>query len=341
MKRAMVIAAIAMAFPLTASAQDDTASSASASLAAPVTFQPSAPRPKRRGSMVGYIEDASIRTELRIRYDTGWGVNSPDRAEFFYGKCGCYRDLAGTPLLDADAPGPGPGIVTDMWFRAFNVQASYAVGSRLALFGDLPIVRFINPESFVANTGSFDNKSGFGDLSAGAKISLFSDDTRDVTVLLRGTFPTGDALKGLGTDHASFEPALLYRQDINDRASIETQFGLWSPIGGARAPLASDGDFSGNIIYYGIGPSFDAFDNGKVRFSPVVELVGWHVLSGFETATLLTDLGGKADGVNIVNLKVGARTSFASGSLYAGFGFAMTDAKWYDKMFRLEYRAGF
>ena len=30
-----------------------------------------------------------------------------------------------------------------------------------------------------------------------------------------------------------------------------------------------------------------------------------------------------------------------SGSFYAGVGFAMTDAKWYDKMFRIEYRAGF
>ena len=46
--------------------------------------------------------------------------------------------------------------------------------------------------------------------------------------------------------------------------------------------------FAGNIFSYGIGPSFDLYRSGNVRFAPVVELVGWHVLSGFQT-------GGTAD----------------------------------------------
>ena len=349
MRRATLIAALAMALPVTAAAQDNAAPAIPPSAPAiggeaapaPALFQASGSRTKRRGSMVGYIEDATIRTEVRVRFDAGWGIDSPDRAEFFYGKCGCYRDLAGSPLLDPDAPGPGPGIVTDMWFRQFNVLASYAVTPRLAVFGELPF-RFINPESFVANTGSFDSQKGLGDINAGAKFSVLSDDTRDVTVLLRASFPSGDSLKGLGTDHASIEPALLYRQDFNDRVSIESQFGLWNPIGGSRGPQPTDDDFSGSILYYGIGPSFDLVSTDRFRLSPVVELVGWHVLSGFETSTLLTPLGGDAKGVDVVNLKFGARTSWGSGgSIYAGFGVALTDAKWYDKVFRLEYRAGF
>jgi len=344
MKCATLLAAIAMVLPLTAAAQDEavpaTATTAAPTLGAPVTFQPAAAPTKRRGSMVGYIEDATIRTEIRVRFDSGWGVDSPDRAEFFYAKCGCYRDLAGSPLLDPDSPGPGPGIVTKMGYQQFNIQASYAVGPRFAIFGELPF-RFLDPKEFVPGTGSFDNQNGLGDITAGAKISLFTDDTRDITLLVRGSFPSGDALKGLGTDHGSFEPAFLYRQDLSARASLESQFGLWSPIGGARGPLEADDDFSGNVIYYGIGPSFDAVDNGKVRLSPVVELVGWYVLNGFDTTTLVTDGVGKAEGTNIVNLKLGARTSFNSGSLYAGFGWGLTDAKWYDKMFRIEYRAGF
>lgn len=57
---------------------------------------------------------------------------------------------------------------------------------------------------------------------------------------------------------------------------------------------------------------------------------------------MLTPLGGDAKGVNIVNLKLGARTTMANGGwFYFGVGFGLTDAVWYDKMLRLEYRAGF
>ena len=39
------------------------------------------------------------------------------------------------------------------------------------------------------------------------------------------------------------------------------------------------------------------------RLAPVVELVGWRVLSGFQTVAATVDAGG----TNIVNLKFGAR----------------------------------
>jgi len=354
-----LIAALVVAIPVAAAAQDQgntaaTSGAASAEAtaaraglaapaAAPATLQPGASggRTRRKGSMVGYIEDATIRTQLRIRFDMGKGMDSPDRAEFFYGKCGCYRDLAGSPLLDAEAPGPGPGIVTGLNFNQFMALGEYAVNDRVSIFGELPI-RSIDPKSFVEGTGSFEGQSGIGDITAGLKLGLVTEENRDVTLLLRASMPSGDSLKGLGTDHASFEPALLYRQAVHDRVSIESQFGLWNPIGGSRGPQPSDGKFAGSVLYYGIGPSVDAFDNGKVRFSPVVELVGWHVLKGFETKTLLTPVGGDAEGVNVVNLKFGARTTVNdSGSFYVGFGWHLTDAVWYDKIWRFEYRAGF
>lgn len=351
MRCAPLFAAIAIAIPATLAAQETTPTASENATATPITiaaaetpsnvaFQP-APRTKRRGSMVGYIENASIQTQFRLRLDGGWDIDSPDRAEFFYAKCGCYRDLAGTPLLDKDSPGPGPGIVTKMNFQQFFALGEYAVSDRFSVFGELPI-RSIKPQSFVTGTGSFGNQSGIGDINAGVKLGLWSDEMRDVTVLVRATFPTGDARKGLGTDHASIEPALLYRQDVNDRVAVESQFGMWHPFGGARGPLASDDKFAGNILYYGIGPSFDVVKTDTIRFSPVVELVGWHVLGGFDTTTLVSDGVGSAKGVNIANIKFGARTSFKnSGSLYVGYGVAMTNDVWYKHILRFEYRAGF
>lgn len=349
MRRATMIA-LAVLISASAAAQEQppaTAPAGDIGLAAastPVAFQPgvSTKSPKRRGSMVGYIEDATIRTELRIRFDGGFGINSPDRAEFFYAKCGCYKSLAGSPLFDADSPGPGPGIVTDLDYQQFNVMGQFAINDRVSVFGELPLLQSIRPQSFVAGTGSFGNQSGIGDLKAGVKIGLVSDERRTATVMLRASLPTGDSHKGLGTDHASLEPVFLYRHDLNDRVSIESQIGDWHPIGGARGPLPTDGKFAGDVIYYGIGPSFDVVHTDKITFSPVIELVGWHVVRGFETSTLLTPIGGDAKGINIVNLKFGARTTFANGgSFYAGFGWGLTDAVWYDKMLRFEYRAGF
>jgi hypothetical protein len=228
-----------------------------------------------------------------------------------------------------------------MNFSQFDVPAEFGVKSRLSLFANLPF-RGIRPTGFVANSGSFDNHFGLSDIKLGAKASLFSDDATDVTVMVRGSVPSGDSRNGLGTSHGSIEPALVFRRDVNERAGLQGQFGFWTPLSSSKGPQpAVDGDFSGNILYYGIGPSFDVAQTAHATVSPVVELVGWHVLSGYQTSSLATN-GGKADGTNIVNLKIGTRISMTNnGSFYVGYGWALTDSDWYGKILRLEYRKGF
>ena len=90
------------------------------------------------------------------------------------------------------------------------------------------------------------------------------------------------------------------------------------------------------MLFYGIGPSYVVYDGNGVRIAPVVELVGWRVLSGFEAppGTPSTD----ASGTNIVNLKFGARFNFKTqSSLYVGYGHALTSESWYDDIVRVEY----
>src|SRR5688500_4872955 len=61
---------------------------------------------RRRPSMVGYITDGVVGSQLRIRFDSGFRITDPDRAEFFYAKCGCYVRLPATNSnFDPDAPG--------------------------------------------------------------------------------------------------------------------------------------------------------------------------------------------------------------------------------------------
>jgi len=290
--------------------------------------------PRRRGSMVGYIEDTLVSSKIRIRFDSALHDHAPDRAEFFYAKCGCYRDLpTNNATFDPDAPGPGPGVVDDLNFQQVYVEGEYATGTRVSVFAELP-VRWLQPQT----PGVFEHQHGLSDLRGGVRLALADTAEQMVTLQLKAFLPTGDALRGLGTDHASVEPTLLYYRSLSDRASIESQFGLWLPIGGSNGvPTSSDDKFSGKVLSYGIGPSVDVYSKGDVRIAPVVEVVGWRVLSGFQTSD-----PADASGINIVNLKFGARGSWGRGSsVYAGYGHALTKADWYNDIFRFEYRFAF
>jgi hypothetical protein len=363
MNRPLTAAAAMFVFwPALLSAQDRTATTSTplsdqALSAAPTLLQiaprdrvsavqgAQAPAPlqrRRRPSMVGYIEDATVTSQVRFRFDAGFGNDTPDRAEFFYAKCGCYH-FQPAPFGDLDAPGPGPGVPTELNFQQYYAQAEFAAQDRFSVFAELPI-RAIQPQDFLPfgpPFNPFPNQTGLGDIRAGAKVSLLADELRGVTFQLRAGLPTGDASKGLSTDTFNLEPAILYNQQLSDRVGLEAQFGSWHPFGGSDGVNSPD-KFSGNILYYGIGPSFDVVNTGRVRFAPVVELTGWRVIGGFQTSCDASGACSFDTDDNIVNLKFGARTFVDDrNSLYVGYGMALTSAEWYDQILRVEYRRGF
>jgi hypothetical protein len=289
---------------------------------------------RRRGSMVGYIDDAFVSSKIRVRFEMGLHNTVPDRAEFFYAKCGCYRDLnVNDPAFDPDAAGPGPGIVDDLNFQQVYVLAEYAATDRFSAFAELPL-RWLQPQV----TGAFGNKAGVSDLRAGVKFGLAATEEMSLTAQVKTFLMSGDSREGLGTGHASVEPGLLYQHNLSDRAAIATQFALWIPFGGSNGvPTTVDGKFAGSVLTYGIGPSIEVYSTENLRFAPVVELVGWHVLSGYQTAA-----SADASGINIVNVKFGARATWENGtSIYGGYGRKLTDAVWYNDIFRFEYRLSF
>jgi hypothetical protein len=299
--------------------------------------------------MVGYIENAIVGSQIRIRSEAGFDAQFPDRAEFFYAKCGCYQtNLAGSglPAFDPNAPGPGPGVVTKLNFQQLFMQAEYAPQRRFSMFVEVP-VRWIQPTAFVAGFGSFGNQAGLGDVTAGLKAALIASPSQYFTLQVKSYFPSGDASKGLGTNHFSIEPDLLYYRALSDRIAFESEIGIWHPIGGsagvASASNSTPQSFAGNVLSYGVGPSYQVFRSEHVRVTPVVELVGWSVLGGFETVWLSsTTIGVPASGTNIVNIKMGARTELNGGnSVYIGYGRAITNAVWYTDLVRVEYRHSF
>ena len=294
---------------------------------------------RRRGTFVGYVDDALIQSNVRIRFDAATGNTVPDRAEFFYAKCSCYRGLPPDhPGFDPDAPGPGPGAADVIRFQQLYLEGEVEVAPRFSLLAQVPL-RWLQPQSFIAGLGTpFDNQGGLGDIRAGAKLAFVDSDTTTATVKAQFYFPSGNASKGLGTDHGSFEPTFLMLNELSPKLQLESQFGVWLPIGGANpVPTNADGHFAGRLFYYGIGPSFVVYESGRTHLAPVVELVGWHVQDGNQTAAS----GFDAEGTNIVNLKIGARFVVDRGSFYAGYGHALTDAVWYSDIVRFEYRYSF
>jgi hypothetical protein len=301
-------------------------------------------RPKTPTSMVGYIDDPIVGSQIRIRFDAGFNDDTPDLAEFFYAKCGCYRGLAtaAPPAYDPNSPGPPNGnnivIPRTLNFQQLYLLAEYAPTSRFSVFAEVPF-RWIQAQGLTAGApGSFPNTGGISDVRAGFKVAVLANSDHSLTAQFRAYFPSGDSMKGLGTNHASIEPMALYYQRITDRAALEAEIGDWHPIGGSSGvPTASSGKFSGDVLTYGIGPSYVAYRGETVRVAPVLELVGWHVFGGLETGT-----PSDVTGTNIVNLKLGLRTAFGNrSSIYVGFGHKLTKADWYQDIVRVEYRYSF
>jgi hypothetical protein len=317
----------------------------------PSTPPPGESKQKIPGSMVGYIDDPIPQSEIRIRFDDAFEDQFPDRSEFFYAKCSCYRLLSG-PNSDPNAPGPGFGVPTAINFQQLYMNVEYSPQRRFSAFVEVPI-RWLQPQGFLpappANMGflPFSNQSGLSDVTAGFKFAAVASEGTYLTFQFKSYFPSGDASKGLGTNHYSVEPSLLMYHSFSERWTLEGQIGDWHPIGGsAGVPTAASEGFAGDVFFYGIGPSYKLYSRNRLQIAPVVELFGWRVLSGFQTQPAPqpnpTSAASEVSGMNIVNLKVGVRTSIGfHNSFYVGFGQALTHDDWYKHIVRLEYRYSF
>jgi hypothetical protein len=268
-----------------------------------------------------YIENAVPVTMFRLRFDAGYRNNRPDRASFFYPKCGCFGTL--------DALGP-PLPETSVDYQELTPYLEVALSDRFSVFADIPI-RFINPE---VNA----NATGISDVSFGGKYALIRNERRVLSLWMRTIAPSGGFREGLGTAHWWLEPGLLYLEQMSPR---------WQVFGEFRDQifLSRRTDFTGNVLRYGLGTSYIVADGRWGYVAPVVEAVGWTALSGKELAE---DQAVSASGATIVNGKFGLRIGFGEpaigqffatrSDLYVGYARALTGEVWYKDMLRLEYR---
>jgi hypothetical protein len=264
----------------------------------------------------GYLDPAAPMNVFRFRYDSERDINRPDRAEFFYAKSG---------LLG------GRGV--DELQSTLNVQQlmaylEVAPTDRFSFFADLPY-------RIIKEAADSDVDRGISDVDFGMKAALILQPDQVLSLQLKAYAPSGEASLGLGNGHWTFEPSLLAWKKLGDKTQIYAQFGDWIPL--------TDSDFAGNVLEYGVGVSYTAYEHGCFRISPVVEVLGWSVLGGKESTGLNTPIPEMLDaaGTTIVNAKFGVRMEAGAQSLYVGYGRALTNDFWYRDIFRVEYRLQF
>lgn len=298
----------------------------------------------------GYVDFAVPITQFRLRYDSAYNNNRPDRAEFFYGKCGCFTMLPrNNPNFDPNAPGP-PLLETRVDYQDIRPYLEYAFSNRFSVFVEAP-VRFINPDQNA-------NEVGFSNLLAGFKYAVVACPDQYLTFQFVTSTPTADVDRGLGNELVGLEPGVLWYRQLSDRLAFQSEVRDWIPIGGT--------DFQGNVLRYGGALSYYLHNGCNFRIAPIGEMVGWTVLSGKEVAvanpgfpngnsnprfgipavTAVQD----AAGDTIVNAKIGVRFGFgplvgpanmSRSDLYIGYGRALTGDVWYKDIIRAEYALRF
>jgi hypothetical protein len=268
--------------------------------------------PRVSDSSVGYIDSAIPGDVFRFRYDDSFNDRRPTRADFLYPRGG----PAGPGL-----PDPQPSVD----FQDISAYLEFAPYERLSVFVDMP-VRFINPD-----VGP--NHAGFSDVDAGFKYAFLESEDRVATFQFRTYAPTGVSQRGLGTHHATVEPAFLLYNRLTERFAVESEMRLWAPINGT--------DFAGEIVRYGIGLHYDLCKREHYTITPAAEFVGWTLLDGKETVVppsgvaFIHDAGGET----ILNAKLGVFVKFGDrADIYAGYGRPLTGDRWYENTLRLQFR---
>jgi hypothetical protein len=296
---------------------------ASLTVAAMASAQQSAPAPSAVeeeelpatvDSRSGYVDSAVPLNQVRLRTDFGYNNRQPTRAEFFY---------AATAPIGPGLPRPEPSVD----FQDVSLYLERKFSQRLSAFIEVPF-RF----------GNYDvngNQSGLSDITAGFKFAFLQTDDTLATLQFRVYTPTGDAFKGLGTDHYSFEPALLLYHSFSERLASESEFRFWIPSGGTD-------QVQGEVIRYGTGVSYKVWEDGCRWIAPVVEAVGWTFLDGQTTPPTVAGDNVRvqsAAGDTVINGKLGVRFRLGENSeFYGGYGRALMGEVLYKDMYRFEFR---
>ena len=266
-------------------------------------------------TFVSFIDSAVPRNTVGLRFDAAYNNRQPMRATYLFAKGGVPNSV-GFPLPETR--------VDTLELTSF---AEYSLTPWLSFFMEGPY-RWINPE---VNA----NQSGGADMRYGLKVCTWSDENIIATIMLRIYQPSA-RYETLGTGHWSLEPGVLAAYRINPQLHLEGELRYWIPIGGS--------DFSGEVLRYGIGLSYGQRRPNGFWYMPVLEGIGWTVMSGKSMVASSVDnfIIQEAHNQTIANGYLGVRIGYAQNvDLYLGSGRSFTGHFWARDMYRFEVRLAY
>ena len=246
-----------------------------------------------------------------VRYDSGFGLRTPDRAEYFWSK-----------------PGKAPAMSRDQ-INFQDLRFINETGSdSFSVITEIP-VRFIDADSLHST-------SGIGDMKVATKLRLINGQKWQVTQILRTYINTGSARKGVGAGHLSLEPGLLARYELSPDTYLHSECKLWVPIAG-------DPVFSGNVLRSGLGISHVLYETDRFAIIPNLEMVNFTYLTGQKTVGTRSP---RVNGEAAINLMPGARFVFGPkgdlGLFELGVsGLVGLGDEYVNQMFRVDFKLSY
>jgi hypothetical protein len=280
----------------------------------------------------------------RFRWDRGWDMVFPDRAEFFWARQNLTpnrvprvpRGAGGVNVPGGGGGPPFPDFARPNPNSRIPVYGEPSLNfNRLYLYQEIASERasfFIEQEyrNVEPLLGNF--SSGFGDMNLGTKSLLVDCELMQLTFQFRTWIPTAAANKGLGTGHVALEPSLLLALRLAPETFFQGQLSEWIPIPG-------DPDYVGCIIHYHF-----SFNQVLWRPSPDMPIIGmwefngWSFQDGAYTDPVLGPFQ-KASEATYFSMGPSVRVSVCDKIDFGiGYAFSVTDNNWADSLLRAEFR---
>jgi hypothetical protein len=295
-----------------------------------------------------FVDAARPVTQMRLRWDTGWNLTKPDRAEYFW-----PRERTQPNQLESKDPwarhgiGKGPvGITASVFYQDLGLYTEGGT-DRFSFFVEVPY-RHVSPQTADINFALTPvqvpcRHSNFADMNVGTKAMLLDCELIQITFQFKTFIPTGDFTNGLGTAHVSLEPSLLFNLRLSPKDYLQGQFAYWIPIGG-------DPVYQGNIFHFHLSCNHVlCCPCPGLRLIGTVEVNEWSVCNGAFTDTSFL-AGDPANGNRLSPVAAPAVSTMASAGpgvrlficdkidLGVGSAFAFTTDHWAKELIRAEFR---
>jgi hypothetical protein len=269
---------------------------------APVPSAPERDSLQDAETFVSFIDSALPRSQGRFFFDDVTRMRRPTRAGYFF------------PNL--------PRLETSIDYFQLTTYGEIAIIPSVSAFLETPVL-FLEPD---VNRHYW----GLGNMDLGVKWGLLNMPNFLGTLQLRAYVPTATR-SALGVHQFSMEPAFLFNASFLDCLTLEGEAKYWFPI--------SNNYYNGQMLQYGVGLAYGQRDPNNIWIAPVIEGIGWTVLSGRELVPGPMPAVMSSRGENIFNIYGGVRFGLGNSmSVYAGYGHSITGDYWYKDIWRLEFR---